>query len=340
MAKKRYAGAALWLLLWHGITTFAQDPLPSWNDGPAKQAIVDFVQKTTTAGSAQFVPPGERIATFDEDGTLWVEHPMYTEVMFSFDRLGGLAKAHPEWKEAMPFKAVLTRDREAMEKLTLDDIMKIVVVTHTGVSPEDFNRAAADWIAGAKDPRWHRPYTELIYQPMVEVMKYLRANGYLTYIVTGGTQPFVRAFAQKTYGIPPEQVIGTTVTTSFDPAKKANDLTLDAKMLLNNNYAGKAEDIYLFTGFRPQIAFGNTSGDEEMLEYATAGNGARLGLLVLHDDKDREYAYGPATGLPDTKVGTFSQALYDAAKKQGWTVISMNKDWKRIFAFDANPSAN
>ncbi len=312
----------------------AADPLTSWNDGAAKQAIVEFVKTTTTEGSPEFVPLEERIATFDEDGTTWVEHPMYTEVVFSLDRLAELAPKHPAWQEVQPFKAVLTRDRAAMEKFTLDDLMKIVVVTHTGVSTEEFNRAAKDWITKAKDHRWHRPYTELTYQPMLEVMKYLRANGYKTYIVTGGTQPFVRAFAEKPYGIPPEQIIGTTVTTKFDPAKHANDLMLDAKMLLNNNYSGKAEDIYLFTGRRPQIAFGNTAGDQQMLEYTTAAAGARLGLLVMHDDKEREYAYGPADGLPDSKVGAFSQALFDEAKSKHWTVISMKHDWKRVFSFD------
>ena len=279
----------------------ADDPLPSWNDGPTKEAIIEFVQSTTTKGNARFVSPEERLATFDEDGTTWVEQPMYTEVVFSLDRLAELSPKHPEWKEVQPFKAVLTRDRAAMEKFTLDDLMKIIVVTHTDVSTEEFNRATKHWIAKAKDHRWHRPYTELTYQPMLEVMKYLRANGYKTYIVTGGTQPFVRAFAEKAYGIPPEQIIGTAVTTKFDPATHANDLTLDAKMLLSNNYAGKAEDIYLFTGHRPQIAFGNTAGDQQMLEYTTAGDGARLGLLVMHDDKEREYAYGPANGLPETR---------------------------------------
>jgi len=310
------------------------DPLASWNDGVAKHAIVEFIKKTTTEGSPQFVPPAERIATFDEDGTTWVEHPMYTEVVFSLDRMAELAPRHPEWKDVAPFSAVIAHDKAAMSKFTLEDMMKIVVVTHTGVSPQEFDKAAKDWIEKAKDPRWHRPYTELAYQPMLEVMRYLRANGYKTYIVTGGTQPFVRSFAAKTYGIPPEQIIGTTVTTSFDPKKHGNDLTLDAKMLLNNNYAGKAEDIYLFTGRRPRIAFGNTAGDQQMLEYTTAGDGARLGLLVLHDDKEREYAYGPADGLPETKVGTFSQALFEAAKSSGWNVISMKRDWNRIFAFD------
>ncbi len=335
---RRALGTLTVILVGIDAIAFAQDPLPSWNDGPAKQAIVELVRVTTDKASSKYVPPEERIATFDEDGTTWVEHPMYTEVMFSIARLEELSNKHPEWKEVMPFKAALMRDRAALGKFALEDYTKIVAVTHTGVSPEQFTQAANDWLAKAKDPRWHRPYTDLAYQPMLEVMHYLRANGYKTYIVTGGTQPFVRSFAQKAYGIPPEQIIGTTVTTTFDPKKHGNDLMLNAKMLLNNNYSGKAEDIYLFTGRRPRIAFGNTAGDREMLEFTTAGDGARLGLLVLHDDKEREYAYGPAHGLPDTKVGAFSQNLYDEAEKSGWKIISMKSDWKRIFAFDAQPS--
>jgi phosphoserine phosphatase len=236
---------------------------------------------------------------------------MYTEVVFSLDRLVELSATHPEWKDVQPFKAVIDRDRAAMAKFTLDELMKIVVVTHTGVSTEEFDRAAKDWIARAKHPRWRRPYTDLAYQPMLEVMRLLRANGYRTYIVTGGTQPFVRAFAEKAYGIPPEQVIGTSVRTRFTPTKDGNVIVLDPKLLLNNNNAGKAEDIALFLGRRPTAAFGNTAGDRQMLEYATAGGGARLGMLVLHDDDKREYAYGPARSLPDSRVGAFSLALYD-----------------------------
>jgi phosphoglycolate phosphatase-like HAD superfamily hydrolase len=310
------------------------DPLPSWNDGPAKKAILDFVRVTTEKTNPKFVPPEARIVTFDEDGTTWVEHPMYTEVVFSLDRLVELAPKHPEWKDKQPFKAVITDDKAAMEKFTLDELMEVVVATHTGVTTDEFDKAAKDWIAKAKHPRWKRPYTDLVYQPMLEVMRYLRANGYKTYIVTGGTQPFVRAFAEEAYGIPPEQIVGTAVKTKFTPTKDGNTLILDPKLLLNNNYSGKAEDIYLFTGRRPIAAFGNTAGDQEMLEYTTAGKGARLGMLVLHDDAKREYAYGPAQGLPDTKVGTFSQALYDDAKKKGWTVISMKDDWKQLFSFD------
>jgi phosphoglycolate phosphatase-like HAD superfamily hydrolase len=326
--------AALALLLAAAAAQAQSDPLPAWNDGPAKQAIVKFVETTTTQGSPQFVPPPERIAAFDEDGTTWVEHPLYTEVVFSFDRLVVLSSNHPDWKDKQPFKAVLDGDRAAMAKFTVKELTEIVVATHTGVTTDEFDKAAKDWIAGARHPRWRRPYTELAYEPMLEVMRYLRAHGYRTYIVTGGTQPFVRSFAEETYGIPREQIIGTSVTTTFTSTKDGNVLILDPKLLLNNNYAGKAEDIYLFTGRRPKAAFGNTAGDAEMLASAQASGGGALSMLVLHDDAQREYAYGPARGLPDTKIGAFSQALYDQAKDKGWTVISMKDDWKRVFAFE------
>src|SRR5437773_2363718 len=241
-------------------TTYAQDPLPSWNDGPAKQAIVDFVKATTETGSKDFVPPEERIATFDQDGTLWVEHPMYSQVMYSLHRVGALVKEKPELKDVEPFKTVISGDREAIGKLTMPDLEKILAATLTGMPTEQFQAEVKRWFAEAKDPRWHKPYNELTYQPMQEVLTYLRANGYKTYICTGGGQ--------------------------------------------------------------------------QMLEYTKAGSGARLAMLVLHDDAKREYAYGPARGLPDTKVGTFTQTLYDEAKKQGWTVISMKDDWKKIFAFE------
>jgi phosphoserine phosphatase len=307
------------------------DPLPSWNDGPAKKAIVEFVQTTTTQGSPKFVPPAERMATFDEDGTMWVEHPMYTEIMFTLDRVVELAKKHPEWKDHSPFDAVINGDRAAMAKFSETDLLKLVAVTHAGVSTDEFAAAAKAWIAKAKHPRWKRPYTELTYAPMQEVMRYLRDNGYKTYIVSGGTQPFMRVFTEEVYGIPADQVIGTALATQFTPS---NTLMLEPKLLLDNNNGGKAEDIYLFTARRPQAAFGNTSGDAEMLTYSQGAAGATLQMLVLHDDAEREYAYGPAQGLPDTKIGAFTQALYDEATKNGWKVISMKSDWKRIFAFE------
>ncbi len=326
---------ALCALLFVGVQAYAQtDPLPSWNDGPAKKAIVAFVQTTTAQGSPGFVPPAERVATFDEDGTMWVEHPMYTEIMFTLDRVAELAQKHPEWKDQPPYNAVITGDRAAMAKFSETDLLKLVAVTHAGVSTDEFAAAAKAWIAKAKHPRWKRPYTELTYAPMQEVMRYLRANGYKTYIVSGGTQPFMRVFTDEVYGIPPDQVIGTALVTQFTPSNDANALMLEPKLLLNNNNGGKAEDIYLFIGHRPQAAFGNSTGDAEMLAYGQGGGGTTLQMLVLHDDAEREYAYGPAQGLPDSKIGTFTQALYDEAKAKGWTVISIKNDWKRIFSFE------
>ena len=311
------------------------DPLPSWNDGPAKQAIVEFVQKTTTQGGPQFVPPAERIATFDQDGTLWVEHPMYSQVVYCLDRVPAVVKAKPELAKVEPFKTVLSGNREAMAKLSMKDLEKILAATLTGMSVDDFEAEAKQWLATAKDSRWKRPYTELTYLPMQEVLRYLRANGYKTYVVTGGGQDFVRVYSEATYGIPPEQVVGTAGGTKYGYAKDGKPfLTKEPKLLLNDNNAGKPEGIHLMIGRRPHAAFGNSTGDRQMLEYTGAGDGARLMMLVLHDDATREYAYGPAQGLAKTRVGTFTQALYDEAKKKGWTVISIKNDWKKIFAFE------
>jgi phosphoglycolate phosphatase-like HAD superfamily hydrolase len=311
------------------------DPLPSWNDGPAKQAIVKFVQTTTDQSSPKFVPPPERIATFDQDGTLWVEHPMYSQVVYCLERVPVVAKAKPELAKAEPFKTVLSGNREAMAKLSMDDLFKILAATLTGMSVDEFQAEAKKWLETAKDPRWKRPYTELTYLPMIEVLKYLRANGYKTYIVTGGGQDFVRVYSEATYGIPPEQVVGTAGATKYGYDKAGKPFLIkEPKLLLNDNNAGKPEGIHLMIGRRPVAAFGNSTGDQQMLEYTKAGGGERLALLVLHDDAKREYAYGPAQGLPNTKVGTFTQALYDEATKNGWVVVSMKDDWKRIFSFE------
>jgi phosphoglycolate phosphatase-like HAD superfamily hydrolase len=317
----------------------AQDPLASWNDGPAKQAILEFVKTTTTQGSPQFVPPEARIATFDQDGTLWVEHPMYTQVMYCLERVPELVKAKPELKNKPPFNTVLELlhgDRAAMEKLNQKDLEVIAAATLTGMPVDEFNTEVKKWIAAAKHARWKRPYTELTYRPMQEVLRYLRANGFKTYIVTGGGQDFVRVYAEQTYGMPPEQVVGTAAGTKYGYDKEGKPfLTKEPKLLLNDNNAGKPEGIHLMIGRRPFAAFGNSTGDKQMLEYTKAGDGARLAMLVLHDDAEREYAYGPAQGLPGTKVGTFTQALYDEAKKNGWMVISMKNDWKAIFPFES-----
>ena len=234
----------------------------------------------------------------------------------------------------MPFKTVLSGNREAIAKLPIPALEKIIVATLTGMTTEEFNAEVAKWLASARDPRWKRPYTDLVYQPMLEVLTYLRANGYRTFIVTGFGQDFVRVYSQKVYGIPPEQVVGSALAVKYGYDKNGNPvLVKEPKLMLNDNNAGKPEGIHLMIGDRPHVAFGNSTGDQQMLEYVGAGAGKRLAMLVLHDDADREYAYGPALHLPDTKIGTFTQALYDEAKQKDWNVISMSSDWKQIFPF-------
>ena len=316
-----------------GVRAQEADPLPSWNDGAAKQAIVAFVRATTEPGSPDFVPPAARLATFDQDGTLWVEHPIYSQVMFALDRVAALAPQHPDWQHKEPFKTVLAGDPKAIARLSLRDLEAIVFATHTGMDVEAFTRIAADWTATAKDHRWHRRYTELVYQPMLEVLALLRANGYRTYIVTGGGQDFVRSYAEAVYGVAPAEVIGSTIKVEYGYHAKGQGVLMRApKLQLNDNDSGKPEDIYLFTGQRPQAAFGNSTGDRQMLEWTTGGTGKRLAALILHDDAEREYAYGPADGLPDTRVGTFSPALMDEAHARGWIVVSMKHDWRQILA--------
>ena len=330
---------ALTAMLAVGAPVYAQtDPLPSWNDGPTKQGIVEFVKATTTQGTPTFVPEPERIATFDQDGTLWVEHPMYSQVMYVLESVPALVKANPELATVAPYSIVLEilkGDRAAVAKLTMPDLEKLAMATLTGMSVDTFSAQAKKWLAEAKDPRWKKPYTELTYQPMQEVLAYLRANDYKTYIVTGGGQDFVRQYSETVYGIPPEQVVGSGVGTSYGyDIDGKPQLTKEPKLLVNDNDAGKPEAIHLMIGRQPHIAFGNSTGDQQMLEYTKSGDGARLSLLLLHDDAKREYAYGPAQGLPATKVGNFTQELYDKAKKDGWIVISMKDDWKQIFAFE------
>jgi phosphoglycolate phosphatase-like HAD superfamily hydrolase len=313
----------------------AADPLPSWNEGPAKQAILDFIRVTTDAASKDFVPPEERIATFDQDGTLWVEQPMYTQLIYCLDRVPALVKARPELARVEPFKTVLTGDFEKIGKLPLRAFEEIAVATLTGMDVEQFQAEVKTWIAEARDHRWKRLFTELTYQPMQEVLSFFRANGYKTFIVTGGGQDFSRVYSERVYGIPPEQVVGSALGTKYGYDKAGKPfLTKEPKLLLNDDNAGKPEGIHLEIGRRPRAAFGNSTGDRQMLEYTKGGDGARLSMIVLHDDGKREYAYGPARGLPDSKVGTFTQALYDEANRDGWFVISMKDDWKRIFAFE------
>ena len=311
------------------------DPLPSWNDGPAKAAIVAFVIATTEPASKDFVRPEDRIATFDQDGTMWVEHPMYTQLEFALTRLAELAPQHPEWKTTEPFKSALAGDMAAFAKFTMNDLEALVTASHAGMSTDAFRGMVAEWIGKAKHPRWNRLYTELVYQPMLEVMRYLQTKGFRNYVVTGGGQAFVRAYAERVYDMTPEQVIGSSLETQFEyDADGKAVLMRPPKLLLYNDSSGKPEDIYLFLGRPPRAAFGNSTGDQQMLEYTESGAGARLMALVLHDDETREYAYGPGSGHTDTKFGAFTQALADTAKTKGWIVVSMKNDWNRIFPFE------
>jgi phosphoglycolate phosphatase-like HAD superfamily hydrolase len=319
-----------------GAASAESDPLPSWNDGPSKDAILNFVRATTVASSADFLPPEERIATFDQDGTLWVEHPIYSQVVYCFDRVPAIVKAKPGLANEEPFKTVLSGDRDAIAKLSMDDLIKIAAATLTGMDVDQFREEVAAWLGVARDPRWKRPFTDLTYLPQIELLKYLRSVGFKTYIVTGGGQDFVRTYAESVYGIPPEQVVGTAGGLSFQYGADGHPVLIkEPKLILNDDNAGKPEGIRLMIGRRPYFAFGNSTGDRQMCEYTKAGAGARLAMLVLHDDEAREYAYGPAQGLPATKVGRFTQELYEEAKKDGWIVVSMKNDWKRIFAFEA-----
>jgi phosphoglycolate phosphatase-like HAD superfamily hydrolase len=311
------------------------DPLPSWNEGSAKVAIVAFVQGTTTQGGPNFVPAEERIATFDQDGTLWTEHPAYSQLMYIFDRVPALVKADPKLAAVEPFKTVMSRNMEAISKLSMLDLEKLAGATLSGMTLDEFHSQVAAWLAQAQDPRWHKHFTDLTYQPMKELMAYLRANGYKTYIVTGGGQDFVRTYAEAVYGIPPEQIIGSAGGVKYVyPNGGTPHFVKLPKMIVNDNDAGKPEAIHLMIGRRPYAAVGNSTGDQQMLEYTKGGTGLRLAMIVLHDDATREYAYGPATGLPDTKVGTFTQALYDEAVNGGWIVISMKRDWKKVFGWE------
>ncbi|MBV8525660.1 MAG: haloacid dehalogenase-like hydrolase, partial [Acetobacteraceae bacterium] len=258
----------------------------------------------------------------------------YTQAMFALDRVHALAPEHPEWRNREPFKAVLTNDMAAIAKFSESDWAEIVFATHSDMSQEAFLEIVRQWLATAKHPRFKRLYTDLVYQPMLEVMSYLRANGFKTYFVTGGGQDFVRAYAQKVYGVPPEQVVGSSVATKYEIKDGKPEIIRLPKLFFDDDHAGKALGIDLFIGKRPYAAFGNSTGDREMLEWTGAGDGTRLKMLVQHDDAGREYAYGPAGGLPDTKVGTFDQSLMDEANARDWTVISMKNDWKRVFAFE------
>jgi phosphoserine phosphatase len=318
-------------LLLFASAAFAADPLPSWNDGAAKQGIISFVEKVTKEGSPAFVPPAERIATIDNDGTLWSEQPVPVQLYFALDRVKTLAPQHPEWKTKEPFASLLNGDLKTALAGGDHALLEIVMATHAGMTTVEFEQIVKDWIATAKHPKTGKLFTEMTYQPMLELLAYLRANGFKNFIVSGGGIEFMRPWAGQVYGIPPEQIIGSSIQTQFEMRDGKAVLVRLPELNFNDDKDGKPIAINRHIGRRPIAAFGNSRGDKEMLEYTGSGSGPHVELLVLHDDAVREYAYGPARGLPDVTLGAFPSALDEQAKKEDWIVVSMKTDWKQVF---------
>ncbi|MBW6398853.1 haloacid dehalogenase-like hydrolase [Roseomonas sp. HJA6] len=301
------------------------NPLPSWRDGPRRQALLDFVAAVTTEGGPDFVPPIERVATFDNDGTLWVEQPAYTQLFFILDRIRSMAPQHPEWTADAIFRAAIEGDMAALAAGGTAGLVKLAAAAQAGGSPEDFVKLAADWLETARDGRWHKPFTELVYQPMIEVLSFLRAKGFSTFIVTGGGVDFVRSFSERVYGVPRSQVVGSTFALKPGEADGRITLTREPTIDFVDDGPGKPVGIARHIGRRPIAAFGNSDGDYQMLRYTTEGTGRRLGMIVHHDDAGREYAYDR-----QSSIGHLEKAL-DEAPQRGWQVISMKDDWARIF---------
>jgi phosphoglycolate phosphatase-like HAD superfamily hydrolase len=319
-----------WFFLTGTVASFAQvDPLPSWNEGPAKTAIIDFVAKVTTAGGPDFVAPAERIATFDNDGTLWTEMPVYFQVAFALDRVKAMAPQHPEWKTLEPFKSVLENDRAALAALGEKGLLEIIAATHAGLTTAEFAQAVTDWITTARHPRFHRLYTDLVYQPMLELMAHLRANGFKTFIVSGGGIEFMRPWTGRIYGIPPEQVVGSSGVTKYEMRPDGVPVLIkEPKVEFVDDGPGKPVGINRFIGRRPILAFGNSDGDQQMLEWTAAGSGARFMGIVHHTDAVREYAYDR-----QSEVGRLDKA-WDEAVRRKWIVVDMKNDWNTIYPFE------
>lgn len=316
------------------ITAVAQaaDPLSSWRDGKAKEAIVSFVEGVTTPGSPDFLPVAERIAVFDNDGTLWSEQPAPVQFYFVVDRVKALSSKHPEWQSKEPFASILKGDFKAALKGGERGLMELLLATHTDMTTDEFAQLVKDWISTAKHPVTGKRFLDMTYQPMLEVLAYLRANGFKNFIVSGGGIEFMRPWAEQAYGIPPEQVVGSSLKTKFELRDGKPVIVRLPELNFNDDKGGKPVGINQHIGRRPVAAFGNSVGDQQMLEYTKSGSGKTFALLVLHDDGAREFAYGPARGLPDVKYGFFTPALEEQAKKDGWTVVSMKKDWQTVFA--------
>ena len=304
------------------------DPLPSWNDGPVKKTVVEFVSRVTRDGGPDFVPPTERIAVFDNDGTLWAEQPLYFQFLFALDRVKTLAPTHPEWKDQEPFASLLKGDLKGALAGGERALLEIVMATHAGMTTTEFEQVIKDWLATAQHPQTKRPYTEMVYRPMLELLAYLRANGFKTFIVSGGGVEFMRPWTEKVYGIPPEQVVGSSIKSKFEVRDGKPVLVRLPEINFIDDQAGKPVGINQHIGRRPIAAFGNSDGDLEMLQWTTAGAGPRFGLIVHHTDAEREWAYDRKSS-----VGRLDQAL-DEAEKRGWTVVDMKRDWKRVFPFE------
>ena len=307
----------------------AEDPLPSWNDGEHKRAIIQFVEKVTNEGGPDYVAPELRIATFDNDGTLWCEKPMYFQELFAFDRIKELASEHPEWKDKEPYKFVIDGDLKALANQGEKSLLEIISSTHAGMTVEEFHKIVREWMHSARHPRFHRPYDQCIYQPMVELLEYLRANEFKTFIVSGGGVEFMRPWVEKAYGIPPQQVVGSSGVVKYEWSDGKPALLKEPKVNFIDDGPGKPVGINQYIGRHPILAFGNSDGDLEMLQWTTKGPDSgpkpRIGLIVHPTDAVREYAYDP-----HSSVGRLDKAL-DAAPKQGWVVVSMKDDWKTIF---------
>ncbi len=304
------------------------DRLPSWNDGPTKSAITDFVRAVTTEGTSSFVMPAERIAVFDNDGCLWSEQPAYFQLLFAIDRVKQLAPQHPEWRTTEPFKAALAGDMHALAESGSKGLLELVMATHAGMTTDEFEDIVRDWITTARHPVTGRPYTAMVFQPMLELLDYLRANGFKTFIASGGGIDFIRVFAEEVYGVPPEQVIGSSIRTEFEMRSTGPVIKRLPEIDFIDDRAGKPIAIHKFIGRRPIAAFGNSDGDLQMLQWTAAGDGARLMLIVHHTDSEREWAYDR-----DSHVGRLDKAL-DEANHRGWTVVNMKRDWTVIHPFE------
>lgn len=329
--KYHIAISAIFLIVLTGCASTAvtkKDPLPSWSKGAAKTSIIKFVQTVTDKNSTNYVQPAERIATFDNDGTLWTEKPVYFQLLFAIDRVKQLAPQHPEWKTRQPFKAVLENDMQALAASGEKGLLQLIMATHAGMTTAEFTQIIKDWLTTAKHPKFNRPYTELVFQPMLELLTYLRANEFKTYIVSGGGIEFMRPWVEQVYGIPPEQVVGSSIKTKFEIRGAKPVLVRLAEVNFINDNVGKPVGINQYIGRRPIAAFGNSDGDLQMLQWTAAGDGKRFMLIVHHTDKQREYAYDR-----NSRIGTLDKAL-DAAQQGGWTIVDMKNDWEVIYPTD------